>query len=53
VDDPEAEWRVVRVAMAEKFGWTFEYIDGMALQDIEDVMAVWSGRGMAEEFGNG
>lgn len=42
-------WPYVRVVIAERTGWTLEYIDCLRVSDIQTILAVWDGRARAEK----
>jgi len=38
---------LLRWTIAEKFGWTLEYIDGLTLPDVFEFLLIEEGRGKA------
>lgn len=42
-----------RWKLAEKFGWTLEYIDSLSLQDMQDYWQIQDGIGRADEIRKG
>lgn len=37
---PEQEWQVLRVRLAERFGWTFEVIDRLPVTEVYTILAI-------------
>jgi hypothetical protein len=48
----EEEWTWIRWSLAEKFGWTLEYIDNLSLGDIYDYYQLQDGRNKAAKSVN-
>lgn len=42
---------LIRVSLAERFGWTFPEVDALTLGDIEDIIQVDDGRNKARGIG--
>ncbi len=42
-----APFELLRWSMAERFGWTLDYIDSLTIKDIEQLFQVDDGRGKA------
>lgn len=42
-------WRYARVRLAQDFGWSFDYIDGLSQQDVNDVFAVMAAQNRLKE----
>jgi len=40
-------WEGFRVMLAERFGWTLEYIDSLSEKDFVSILAVLDGRAKA------
>lgn len=45
----EDRWRIQRVNIASRTGWSFEYIDNLSWGDVEDLRAVWDGQARASQ----
>jgi hypothetical protein len=37
---PEQEWALVKVRLAEQFGWTFDYIEKLTQAELQIIFAV-------------
>lgn len=37
----------LRVQIARRFGWTLEYVDGLDMEDIVTILAVWEAEAAA------
>jgi hypothetical protein len=44
-----APLQLVRWTLAERFGWTLEYIDGLAVQEMHDLIQIDDGRAKDRE----
>lgn len=43
-DVAEAIPRLERWSLAERFGWSLEYVDSLSVQDIQELVAIDEGR---------
>lgn len=42
---------LLRWNLAEKFGWTLDYIDGLSLEDLNEYIRIMDGRATANKPG--
>ena len=40
-------WPIQRLSIAEKFGWTLEYIDELSEFEIATILGIWDGESKA------
>ena len=41
-------WESARWLIAERMGWTLEYVDGLDVRDVLEGMATWRAQAMAK-----
>lgn len=44
---PGGLWPMQRVSIAERFGWTLEYIDTLSEFEIATILGIWDGENKA------
>jgi hypothetical protein len=50
VNDAPAPYQYIEVELAERFGWTLEYIENLSLQRVNDIFQTIDGRDKARAF---
>jgi len=48
----ELPWEYWRISLAEKFGWTLEYVDGLDLVDVLQIATVLNAIDKAQQRKN-
>lgn len=38
------EWQVTRVEIAERMGWTLEYVDSLSKYEVVALLGIWDGQ---------
>lgn len=39
----------MRQIIADRTGWMLEYVDGLGMADVQDMLAYWTGKAKAEK----
>ncbi len=41
--DGQLPWAAIRVQIAERMGWTLEYVDNLSADDLWAILGTWRG----------